>query len=69
VITSIEPGRYGVALINTLGQKVVQRQVNVITRRHVEVINSSSLLSGVYYVAVYDNNNKRLRSAAIKINQ
>jgi hypothetical protein len=67
-ITSIEPGRYGLTVQNALGQKIVTRQVNVNTRRHIEVINSSAFMSGVYYIAVFDSNNKRIKAATIKIN-
>lgn len=66
-ILSNEPGAYGVTMHNSLGQLVVKKDFTVNTRKHVEIINISNLMKGVYYVAAYGKDGKRIKAATIKL--
>ena len=67
-INSFEPGKYGIVLFNSFGQRIVQRQITVTSRKHIEAIQTGTFMRGVYYVATYDENNKKIMSATIKLN-
>jgi hypothetical protein len=61
------PGEYGVTIHNSFGQLVVSRKFNVVSRKHIETINIANLLRGVYYVAAYGKDGKRIKAATIKL--
>lgn len=67
-IVSFEPGRYAITMYDALGHRIINREINVTARKHIEVISSAGFMSGVYYVSVFDNNNKRIKAATVKIN-
>jgi hypothetical protein len=66
-ILSNEPGTYGVSIHNSFGQKVLQKEITVVSRKHVETISIGGFMRGVYYVAAYGKDSKRIKSATIKI--
>lgn len=66
-IISSGPGTYGITIHNSVGQKVMQREIKVVSRKQVEKISIGGLMRGVYYVAAYGKDSKRINSAAIRI--
>lgn len=65
-IISEEPGKYGISIFNVYGQKVYRKDVNVTSRIHVETVEVTGFKVGMYLVAVYNKDNKRITAGTIK---
>ena len=66
-ISSDNPGTYGISLHNVYGQRVVQRQVNVVSKKHVEPIYVGGLSEGMYFISAYGKDGKRIKGGAVKV--
>ncbi len=60
-------GRYGISLHNSLGQRVIMREVTINGSDLMEMLSVSKLSRGIYYLTVYGQDGKRIRSATVKL--
>jgi hypothetical protein len=61
-------GKYRAAVLNALGQQVYVKEFNISTRKHLERLNVTNLMRGVYFVSVFGKNGMKIKSAAVVVN-
>lgn len=67
-ILSSEPGPYALLIHNAHGQKVFQKQINVVSRNHVENLYVGGLPQGVYFITAISKSGKKLKAGMIRVN-
>ena len=60
-------GQYGISMYNVFGQKVLTKEFTVNTRRYVQSLNIANLMKGVYYVAAFGKDGKKIQASTIRI--
>lgn len=61
-------GSYGITLHNSLGQRLMSREVMVTAGNDLmETLSVLKLPRGIYHLTVYEQNGKRIRSATVKL--
>jgi len=68
-MTALEKGNYKIEVTNAIGQLQFSKKVNVSQYNQKETIPcTTSMNPGVYYLSIYDENNKRVKSIGFFIN-
>jgi hypothetical protein len=60
-----QAGNYNIQITDVTGRIVLQKQTNILTKEYIEQLQTDSRWgSGVYYIRVFDNNNKPINKAS-----
>lgn len=60
-----QPGAYSIQVTDATGRIVLQKQINIPAKEYIEQVQSGSRWgSGIYYIRVFDNNNKPISKAS-----
>lgn len=68
-MTALQPGDYKVEVTNSIGQVQLTKKITITQYDQKEVIPcTAGMTTGIYYVSIYDETNKRIKSIGVFVN-